>query len=103
MVDGESDRLSRELKELFFSLNDTIVNATNAAIDAKQMKITSLTIDLPGGRKLRKYMDGGRLPEDFAHAHCPFCTHGAVDEPLTNGPALSENTRLLREWTNICS
>ena len=53
MVEGESDRIAKDVKILMHSLDDTIRSATNAALDAKQVKVGNLTVDLPDEKRAR--------------------------------------------------
>jgi len=101
--EGEPDRVSKELSALFSLLDGSIVNATNAALDAKQVEISSLMIDLPDHSKARELLSEGTLPEDPARCKYPFYSHRCVDEPVQNMENLAENERLLLEWSEICA
>jgi len=99
----EPDRVSQELSALFSFLDGSIVNATNAALDAKQVEISSLMIDLPHHLKARDLLSEGTLPEDPACCKYSFCPHRCVDEPVQNMANLAENERLLFEWSEVCA
>ena len=50
-----------------FPLDNTIIKTTNSVISIEHMKKSPLTADLPKVRKMRKYLVGGKFPDDPDH------------------------------------